>query len=120
MERGTGPVVAAGMGLFFLIVAFAPASHAYRFSVEGDLDLRECPRSVQAAKDLAAKEANHFRKLYSSGTWPGFLHAHRRRIRGCPTYIRHAYIKAARKVLAPDTEPEYTRIRSVKSRKNGL
>jgi hypothetical protein len=118
MTRGITLVAEAGVILLF--VAFAPASHAFRSVYERDRDLRGCPRSVQAAKNLASMDAHSFRKRYSAGTWPGFLHLYRHRVRRCPSFIRRAYRKRAHELLVPDAKPEYTRIRSIKSGSRGL
>ena len=119
MTRGITLVAEAGV-ILLLFVALAPASHAFRSAHERDRDLRGCPRSVQAAKNLASMDAHRFCKRYSAGTWPGFLHRYRHRVRRCPSYIRRAYMKRARELLVPDAEPEYTRIRSIKSGSRGL
>lgn len=119
MTRGITLVAEAGV-ILLLFVTLAPASHAFRSAYERDRDLRGCPRSMQAAKNLASMDAQSFRKMYSEGTWPGFLHVYRHRIRRCPSFIRRAYMKRARELLVPDAKPEYTRIRSIKSGSQGL
>lgn len=56
----------------------------------------QCPRGAVQAAQWGVRDAAAFKRRFSSGLWSGFMSRQRDRFLGCPTFLKRAYLNAAR------------------------
>ena len=68
-----------------------------------------CPKSERLAKKLANSDVAEFFKKTPLGTWDLFMHKFRKKYSNCPSYVKRAYLNAARDKLTPQTKSMFQR-----------
>lgn len=68
-----------------------------------------CPSSERLARKRGAEDVSVFMKKTPLGTWNLFMHQFRQQYSFCPSFIKRAYLKAARDSLMPKSNRIFTR-----------
>lgn len=68
-----------------------------------------CPKSERLARQRAVYDVKAFLTKAPLGTWELFLHKFRQQYSTCPSFIKRAYLNAARDVLLPQRKSMFQR-----------